>query len=322
MKMNLIDTDQEEVKYSPKFDGVIGQEKVKQYLGFLIESHNKVTPFPTLLLTGSHGLGKTFISEKIANSLNREFVEVNCETISTGKEFIEEILIKRVAGNKPVTILLDEAHALNKDVTTVLLTLLSPNASHCTSIRHVNLELIFDMRNINVIFATTDAYRIFAPLLNRTERVYFYPYPDDEAYEIVKLYAKGIRLEYFVKPSDVALVARNRARDAYKLAQHILRIVNMSGDGELLTIDLWEELKDILGLYPLGLKQNEVELIKLVGESQPISCSNLAIRMMVNENNIKEEIELRPRELGLIQSTNQGRTLTQAGANYLDNLCP
>ena len=46
-------------------ENVIGQEEAKRKLSFFAKSHCKETPFPTLLFTGSQGLGKTFMSQKV-----------------------------------------------------------------------------------------------------------------------------------------------------------------------------------------------------------------------------------------------------------------
>ena len=176
------------------------------------------------------------------------------------------------------------------------------------------------MRKINVIFATTDSYRMFAPLLNRCEEVYLYPYSNIESYCIVRFYSRPVEIWDSIDTEEIAYVARNRARNGFKLAQNIKRIASISEHKHMLMPEDWERLKSVLGLYPLGLKQNEVNLIKVIRDLQPVSSANLAIRLMVNENNIKEELELRPRELGLIQSTNRGRILTEKGKDYLNNL--
>jgi Holliday junction resolvasome RuvABC ATP-dependent DNA helicase subunit len=243
-------------------NGVIGQSDAKKTLDFFIRSHSHDVPFPTLLFTGGHGLGKTYFSSLVTKSLNRKMIEINCGKIKTTKEFVD-IILSRVVGNECKTILLDEGHELSDDITTLLLTMLNPNSENVNYIPYLNnTNLIWDLTKINVIMATTDAYQIFKPLRNRCQEIYFYPYNEKDL----------------------------------------------------------EELKNFLGYFPMGLKKNEIELLKIIQEESPISSANLAIRLMINESNVKEELEVRLRELGFINSTTKGRVVTDKGENYLKNL--
>jgi Holliday junction resolvasome RuvABC ATP-dependent DNA helicase subunit len=82
----------------------------------------------------------------------------------------------------------------------------------------------------------------------------------------------------------------------------------------------WEKIKSIFEIYPMGLNRQEVELLKIINEKGPISSANLALTMMVNTDNIESEIEIRPREIGLIESTTRGRILTENGKEYVRKL--
>jgi Holliday junction resolvasome RuvABC ATP-dependent DNA helicase subunit len=68
------------------------------------------------------------------------------------------------------------------------------------------------------------------------------------------------------------------------------------------------------------LRREELNLLKAIKNLGPISCANLAKRLMVNENNIEKEIEVRLRELGFVKSTSKGREITSQGKNYLQKL--
>ena len=71
-------------------EGFIGQESAIKKIKFYALSNCDETPFPTLLFSGSHGLGKTFLAEKVANVLKRDFVTVNCGSIKKKDTFINE----------------------------------------------------------------------------------------------------------------------------------------------------------------------------------------------------------------------------------------
>jgi Holliday junction resolvasome RuvABC ATP-dependent DNA helicase subunit len=300
---------------SGRFESIIGQNEARSTLDFFIRSHNPKTPFPTLLFTGGHGLGKTYFSKKVAEALNREYIEINCGDIKTSNDFIHVVLTKIFEGNKPATILLDESHTLSTDLTTLLLTFLNPTSSHVNHFSFGGFNINWDMTLINVVLATTDAYKIFKPLRNRCQEIYFYPYADDELYEIVKGYVPDLTL--LCSKKDLALTCRGRARDAYVLSTNIHRYMNISGRKDFTQNDL-DILKGMLGVLPMGLKRAEVELLRAVKDHGPISASNLAIKLMVNQNNIEEELEIRLRELGMIDSSSRGRVVTDSGMRYLE----
>jgi len=300
-----------------KFDGVVGQDSVINKLKFYLSSHDNKTPFPTMLFTGSHGLGKTFVAKKLAENLHRRFIEVNCGTLSTADDFIQELIIGKIAGDTPVTLLLDEAHTLTGAVTTILLTLLAPSSNNIRTLAYKNMLLEYDLSKINVVLATTDAFRIFPPLLNRCERIYFESYGFADLLDMLQLYLPGIRIEE--KNKDLAFACRGRGRDTLKLAQNILRYCHMNKTTNF-DKNGWDYIKSIFEIYPCGLNRQEVELLKMINEFQPISSANLAMQMMLSEENIENELEVRCRELAMIKNTSKGRILTEEGIVYLQNV--
>ena len=309
----LVTNDSDNVDLSV-FNGIVGQKEALKKLKFFVGSHSEETPFPTMLFSGSQGLGKSFMSAKIAESLGRELVEVNCGTIEKTDEFIDKVLLDKVAGDNGKIILLDEAHRLSPDITTLLLTLLNPNKTNKNRITYKNWLIEYDFSKISTILATTDAYKIFKPLLNRCEEIYYHLYSNQELFRIVKQYINGIKIT--ADSIDIAYACRGRARDAFVLSQNIQRYCTMYNTNEL-TQDGWEELKTIFSIHGMGLKTSEVELMRILRNSGPMSCGNLAIKMGVNPSNIESEIEIRARELGFIKSSPKGRCLTGEGETYL-----
>jgi Holliday junction DNA helicase RuvB len=298
-----------------EFDGFIGQKSAVKQIEFFIKSHSDETPFPTLLLSGSHGLGKTYLAEKTAGMMNRRFVSINCGEMKKSSEFIEKVLMPISYYSVPTTIFMDESHNLSNDITTLLLTLLNPSSSKENRISYLNGEVVYDMRNINMVFATTDAHHMFGPLKNRCTSIYFYPYENSEIIDILKFYLGGITLKCNL--SKLADACRSRARDAYVLTQNIKRYCSLNSLNYL-DNKHWDELKDIFDIRPCGLRREEVNLLKVIANHGPISCANIALKLMVNEDNVKSELEIRLRELGFIASTTKGRVLTNEGKGYID----
>jgi len=308
-------TGEDTYKINPDiFSGMVGQSEAVKKLDFFIASHCPKSPFPTMLFSGSQGLGKSYFAEKIAKALGREFVEINSAIVQKPKDFIQGVLMGRIFGESPKTILMDESHEMSDYVTTSFLTLLNPTKDNENDLAYLNWTVKWDLSKINVIFATTDAHKMDRPLLSRCQEIYFNLYSNDELFEILEQYTEGI--EITCNQKDIAFACRGRARDAFVLAQNIKRFCIMKGKSKFTNND-WKELKKIFGIYDMGLRSQEIMMLEILKDSSPISCRNLAVRMGLNEDNIQSEIEVRPRELGFIETSSRGRELTPEGIAYL-----
>lgn len=316
-KITLITGESNREKNTDIIDNIIGQYEVCSKLKFFVLSDSPVVPFPSMLFTGSKGLGKSHTAQKTAEALGREYIEVNCESIETEKDFVEGVLLDQVAGPNPKTLLMDEAHRLTKGVASVLLSFLNPNVTNKNIYNYNGWPIEYDFSKINIIFATTEEHLVLGPLKNRCEDVYFQPYSNDDLFKIMKHYLPGINLRCGKK--ELAEACRGRARNAFKLSQHIIRHCSMKGT-KTFDSDGWNNLKEVFSIYPLGLNSQEVNLLKLLKNYAPLSCRNMAVRLGVDENNVSGELETRPRELGLIENTSKGRCLTNEGMKYVENI--
>ena len=314
-KIHVVKNESLNKNISCNFEGIIGQQSVLNKLQFFIETHSSLTPFPNMVFTGSHGLGKSYIARKISNSLNRKFIEINCGNINSDKDFVEDILLKQAVGEEEVILFLDESHELSKEITTILLTLLNPSSSMINELHYKGWNLVYDMSKINVIFATTDAHKMFKPLLNRCERIYFESYSNEDLINMISMYCPNVHI--VCDKMDISDACRGRGRDAFVLSQKINRYLIKNGTN-ILNEKGWDIIKNIFEIYPKGLNKQEVELMELISDNMPISSANLALMMMVNSDNIESEIEVRPRELGLIASTTRGRILADKGKKYIE----
>ena len=151
--------------------------------------------------------------------------------------------------------------------------------------------------------------------VNRCEEIYFHLYSNKELFAILCHYLPDIKVT--CDKDDIAYACRGRARDAFLLAQKIQRYCNKDSRTIFKDSD-WNNIKDIFSIHSYGLKTEEVQLLKVIGDSEPISSANLAVRMGVNVQNIESELEIRVRELGFIENGTRGRCLTDKGREYLE----
>lgn len=299
-------------------DDIVGQDGLKKQLNFFINSVSPSTPFPTVLLTGSKGLGKTYTSSKIAKALGRKMVELNCSHIKDTEDFINNVLLKQVMGEEEVCLLLDESHELQFEVTNFLLSILNTgNKDGKFRFQHNHIDIEYDMNKINVVFATTDAYMMFSPLVNRCREIYLQPYSIEETKQMLKKYASGVNIS--VDGDDIAYACRKRARNAFSMAQDIIRYCNMQNTNEF-NNDGWDYIKDTFGFHDLGLRCQELSMLKVLAEKSPIAVKNLAVILGLNKNNIEDEISIWPRELGLINTESRGISISEEGREYISKI--
>lgn len=306
-----------EESFSPdkkSFSNFIGQKSVVNQIKFFCDSHCEETPFPTLLFSGSHGLGKTFIAEKIAKYLGRDYILINCSDVNGIDDFVKRFYLNI---KRPTTLFFDESHVLSKQISTFLLTMINPVKNNINYISYGEVSLAHDLSKVNFIFATTDAYQMLLPLRNRANLVMFETYNHEEIQEMLKLYIGNISLQCDM--NDLSDACRSRARDTYILAQNIKRYCK-NYNITIFTQKDWENLKGVFKIFPKGLNSQEIKLLNLVCNFGPISCNNIAVKMGLNEHNVKEDIEIRLQELGMIENTTKGRSLTNLGVKYLNEL--
>ncbi len=300
---------------------VIGQSSAIKKLEFFVQAAYCGENIPTLLFNGSHGLGKTFMAKKMADTLNRKFVEVNCGTLQTDDDFFNDFLIPSVMGDRTVTILFDEAHKLSNNITTILLSLLNPNDSGSNFVTYKNWNLQYDFNKINAIFATTDAHKIFKPLLNRMDIVDFHNYTDEDIIKIIDMYC---HYEIDMDCGVIANVCQGRARNAYLLSDKINKYMAIKkfaltiSNWRSFNDNDWKKLCDVFEIFPNGLSKSHIRLLQVLKDYGPVSLANLAAKCSLNTSNIEVELEPLLNELGYIENTRSGRVITASGEKTLN----
>jgi Holliday junction DNA helicase RuvB len=92
-----------------KFEDIIGQDNVKEYLQMKIAAYKKtLNPVPHILLLGSSGLGKTTLANVFAMELGVTFHSHMATKIKTWEDFYN--ILKKVRAHD--VLFIDEIHAL------------------------------------------------------------------------------------------------------------------------------------------------------------------------------------------------------------------
>jgi Holliday junction resolvasome RuvABC ATP-dependent DNA helicase subunit len=279
---------------------IVGQDKVKKKLNFLLDGYNKTKIIPHLLFVAPRGCGKTLIAQETASIMQRtKTIVVNCSTIKNVKQFFNQIMFPYVY-SKDTTIIFDEASELPRDVTMALLTILNPNSNNKNDFTLDEGTYTFRFDQNSFLFCTTEAQKIFHALLDRLYRIDLEDYSYNVSDEIL---------------SEVASVCRGNARQAQSMANQISSYLASKNSKEL-DKNGWAEIKDSLSIYPLGLTELELNVIRLLKEYGELRLTNLSAKTSLTKEMLQRNVELYLMKNNLIEVRPTGRALTKKGHDY------
>jgi len=298
------------------YSEIVGQEKTKGKLNFLLEGFEQTKIMPHLLFVAPRGCGKTMIAQETAKIMNRERnVIVNCSTIKNVKSFFNQIMLPYVY-DKNTTIIFDEASELPRDVTMALLTILNPNTNNQNEFTFEDGTYNFRFNQNSFIFCTTEAQKIFHALADRLYRIDMEDYSYISLGKIIQnnLKSKNQFIELDVI-DEVASVCRGNARQAQSLANQISSYL-MSKKSNKLTSGGWSEIKGKLSIYPLGLSEIELNIIKILKEHGEVRLTNLSAKTNLTKDMLQKNVEMYLMRNNLIEVRPTGRALTKKGHDY------
>jgi Holliday junction DNA helicase RuvB len=298
----------------------IGQHKVKENLSIFIQAARmRKEPLDHVLLYGPPGLGKTTLSQIIANEM-----DVNLRTTSGPAIERQGDLAAILTALEPGDVLfIDEIHRLHRSVEEVLYPAME---DFCLDIvigkgetaRSVRLEL----PPFTLIGATTRAGSLSAPLRDRfgvTSRLEYYSLED--LTEIVK--RTGDFFDVEVEEAAAVEIAR-RSRGTPRIANRLLRRVRdfaqVQGDGKITKVIAVNALQ-MLQVDRLGLDHIDHKLLTGVIHKfggGPVGLDTIAATIGEEAHTIEDVYEPYLLQIGFIQRTPRGRIVSYAAYEHLN----
>lgn len=297
----------------------IGQEKVKENMRVFIQAaKGRGEPLDHVLLYGPPGLGKTTLSNIIANEMNVNIRVTSGPAIEKPGDLAA--LLTNLAPND--ILFIDEIHRLSRAVEEVLYPAMEDYALDIIIGKGPSARSIrIDLPHFTLIGATTRAGQLTSPLRDRfgvIQRLELYT--ADELSTIVRRSAGILGVECDPEGAyELARRSRGTPRVANRLLKRVRDFAQVMGDGritkEIAAVALDRLEIDYLGLDAIDRKMLET-IIKYYGGG-PVGLDTLAAAVGEEAVTLEDVYEPYLMQLGFLARTPRGRCATALAYGHL-----
>jgi len=260
------------------FKDAIGQDSVKRTLSVFIDSYKATNRLPFINLTTQKGGGKTFFARKFREALERPdgtrppMLEINGKTIRNATAFFEQVYPLWVEHS--AFLFIDEGHNIPKDLQEIFLTALNVDKNPVRTVTTDQGTYTFDFSKISLCMATTNQEKLCEPLRDRLRDVSFEDYDEDQLFKIfTSNLEKKVEIDNAAK-KEIVSVFRGNPRDAVVKAEDV-KTYAAATNCKKITKQIWNDIKQAMGINPLGLTNSEVQIVRALQKRGAMSLNEI-----------------------------------------------
>ncbi len=302
-----------------KWDGYIGQERIKKNVKIMIDAAKQRKEVPDhMLFYGPAGLGKTTLAHLLAEESGKNIRTTSGPVIEKSGDLVA--LLTNL--NEGDILFIDECHRINHLVEEFLYSAMEDfKLSLILGKGPMAKSIDINLPKFTLIGATTRLDLISSPLRSRFGAIFQLNfYEQKEIEEIVKRSAKILNTEIEESSiSEIAKRARFTPRIANKLLKRVRDFAEIEGTGKInenITKEALEFLEvDNMGLEPADRRILEIIIKRFKGG--PVGIQALSAAASEEQNAILDIYEPYLTQLGLIKRTHKGRMATKLAYEHL-----
>jgi Holliday junction DNA helicase RuvB len=304
-----------------RFCDFIGQELVKKNLRIYIEaSKRRGDVLDHILFSGPQGLGKTTLSQIIANEINFD-IKATSGPVLVKPGDLAGILTNLKQGD---ILFVDEIHRLNTTIEEYLYSAMEDYSIDILIDQGPNARSVkIKLPRFTLVGSTTREGLLtpsFRARFGVLEKLDFYSWV--ELQEIAMKSAKILEIEIDERSAEtIAKSSRGTPRIVNRFIRRIRDVAQVKGCDKI-TEDIVEVGLKMLGVDKNGLGGMDRKILQAIiqhGGGGPVGLKTVAVSVNEQEDTIEEVYEPFLIQKGYLSKTPRGRIATQLAHKYMNN---